>query len=408
MAKNLPRIGIDFTSLDHLSIGNGQYRYLVDLLIGLDAITEADFIIFGSKPEAVPEIRHLLSKESKSRWRYHQVSTYRGRVGIYAAHLQLSWLAMRYRLDLWHAAHTFSPLFCPCPLVVTEHDLMWNVFDEYKAAAQSGHYRLHRWMVQHRATHVICISECTQNDLLRLFPMPAEKTSVVYHGTSFLKPSVKPAVPVTLRNLRAPWIASPYNLEPRKNLHGLLRAFAELLAEFPSLRLVLFGRAGVTGQREREFEDLLNELGIAGSVERTGYVADNELMWIYRNCTIFAFPSLYEGFGLPILEAMAQGACVIGRGASAMAEVISDAGMLVETAKPTELAAALASLLRDPDLRQELGQRAVQTASSFTVDRMARKTLEVYLSAIGYPTSLRSSDDSEGSPMTGSHVLKSE
>ena len=127
----------------------------------------------------------------------------------------------------------------------------------------------------------------------------------------------------------------PYNLEPRKNLAALVSAFAQALPAAPAARLVLYGRAAVTPEREVEFDRTVAALGVRQAIVRTGFLTDDQLGWLYRRATIFAFPSLYEGFGYPVLEAMAAGACVVARGASAMAEVMDEAGVAVETASTT-------------------------------------------------------------------------
>jgi glycosyltransferase involved in cell wall biosynthesis len=178
------------------------------------------------------------------------------------------------------------------------------------------------------------------------------------------------------------FLLSPYNLEPRKNLAGLVRAFACLRPQFPPLRLVLFGNAAWTPERENAFNALIDGLGVRAAVIRLGCVTDAELRWLYRHATLFAFPSCYEGFGLPVLEAMANGGCVVVRNASAMVEVVGDAGALVETIDTPAFAVCIAALLRDPTRRGMLGSAARHRAASFTVERMARLTYESYRQAL--------------------------
>ena len=180
----------------------------------------------------------------------------------------------------------------------------------------------------------------------------------------------------------SPFLLSPYNLEPRKNLAALLQATALLSSRYHDLKLVLFGRAAVTAEREDKFNHQARELGLAEKIIRCGVLADEELAELYRRATVFVFPSLYEGFGLPLLEAMSAGACVVARQASAMAEVVGAAGVLVETAEPEALAAAIAKLLDNEELRADLGRCARERARAFSIERMATLTFQSYLTAL--------------------------
>jgi glycosyltransferase involved in cell wall biosynthesis len=177
-------------------------------------------------------------------------------------------------------------------------------------------------------------------------------------------------------------LLAPYNLEPRKNLGALLEATAILISDFPELKLILFGRAAVSPEREANFERRICELGIEQCVIRTGILTDQDLGALYSKATVFVFPSLYEGFGLPLLEAMFRGACVVARNASAMAEVVGDCGVLVETRDPKALASAIAGLLNNEDLRSALGRRARERAQFFSVEDMAINTYRSYLTAL--------------------------
>jgi glycosyltransferase involved in cell wall biosynthesis len=146
---------------------------------------------------------------------------------------------------------------------------------------------------------------------------------------------------------------------------------------------LLFGRAAVDPAREQQFDRMVTELGLRDAVHLLGPLDDADLAWLYGHTTAFVFPSLYEGFGLPVLEAMASGACVVARNASAMAEIVGEAGALAETADPDALAAAISTLLDAPERRAKLGAAARQRASAFTIQRMARLTYASYCAALG-------------------------
>jgi glycosyltransferase involved in cell wall biosynthesis len=380
MAKP-PRIAIDFSTFDRLTLGNGQYRYVVDLVTGLAEFQDARFVVLGSRRSPVPELAGILNG-SRPNWKYYRLPSWPFRGGDYAKRF-FCWAAAKLlRIDVWHATGPFVVFPSPCPVVVTEHDMMQHLFNEYRECIERREYRRYRSMVQHEAAKVICISECTKRDLLRLFPMPQEGVEVVYHGTRFLRGMSDCGPPAALAAIGPGlWLASPYNLEPRKNLRNLLIAFHSLLRAIPDLMLVLYGRAAVTPEREDQFCSLVQELNLGANVIRTGYLTDEELSWVYRNCTVFAFPSLYEGFGLPVLEAMAEGACVLVRSNSAMSEIVGDAAVSTETNDAEGMATAIEALLHNPDRRMRLSQRARGQVQDFSIERMASRTFEVYQSA---------------------------
>jgi len=381
-----PRIAIDFSGLDHLSIRNGQYRYAVDLVRGLAEFKpEAEFILLGSRPAPVAELREVFATAG---WRYLPAARLDGRAAYYRTQLALAWTALRERIDLLHVLHSPVPLLAPCPLVVTIFDLMYELFPEYANAVKSRPYRIDRWAVTNRARRVISISATTADDLARLWGIRRARIDVVPLGSSFVT-STSPHCAGRDSRTRfgelcsGETLLSPYNLEPRKNLEGLLKAVATLRRRYPRLRLLLFGRAAVEPTREQQFDRSVTELGLRDAVHLLGPLDDPDLAWLYGHTTAFVFPSLYEGFGLPVLEAMASGACVIVRNASAMAEIVGEAGALVETADPEALGAAISGLLDAPERRAQLGAAAHERAAIFTLERMARLTYANYRAALG-------------------------
>jgi glycosyltransferase involved in cell wall biosynthesis len=378
---NLPRIALDLGGLDALSLGNGQYRYLVDLVRGLSRLRPPlRFVAFGACPAPPPELATLFEADPQT-WRYRTVPRSRGRGSFYRDQVRLAGALLRERIDLCHSLHALVPLLAPCPLVVTQHDMMFELFPEYAEAVRSRPYRVTRWTIRHRARRVLCISAATAADLRRLWGVPRARVDVVHHGTEF---ATEPEPPPCLAALGpGPVLVSPYNLEPRKNLAGLLEAFGRLKDVEPALKLVLFGRAAVTPERERMFAEQVARLGVADRLVRTGYLSDAQLAWLYRRATLFVFPSLYEGFGLPVLEAMAAGACVVVRGVSAMAEVVGSAGATADMNDPLEIARTVADLLRSPERRTALGAAARRRAASFTLERMAGLTIATYEKALG-------------------------
>jgi len=374
-----PTIAFDFSGLDHLNVGNGQYRYCADLLNGLAALgPDYDFIVLGSRPTAPPDVDGLFAD---SRWRYLHVPKWKFRGGFYLAHARLATLLQRHDIDLLHSPHTFLPLLGTTPVVVTIYDLMSELFPEYEARVASRPYRMFKHAVERRRPHIIAISKTTAQDLERLWHVPSDRITVVHLATGEKYGNAHSAH--LEQHTARPFVLSPFNLEPRKNLSSLLRAMKLVLERRPDVRLLLYGRAAVTPDRERAFHHQVEVLGLQENIQLTGFVSDADLSYLYSRATVFAFPSLYEGFGLPVLEAMAAGSCTIVRDTSAMAEVLGDAGVQVDTADPTMLGQAIAALLDDAPRREKLGLAARHRAAGFTRSAMAKATLGVYARTLG-------------------------
>jgi glycosyltransferase involved in cell wall biosynthesis len=389
-AKTAPLIVIDFSTLDHLDLGGGLYRYGVSLVKALAALApDADFLLIGSQPKPVVELEEVVTGGSIC-WRYARFEHSRGRASYWIDQLNYARLLRRESAALFHSLHGLVPLLAPCPVVITQHDLMYELFPEYELARKSRPYRINRWAVRRFVKRVICISEATARDLHDLWAIERTRIDVVSHGSEFSCAADSHddgRIHAELAHERPSnfVLVSLYNLEPRKNLSGLLAAVVRLRERYPSLKLVLFGRAAVTPAREAEFQRMVRELRLDDVIEQTGFIEDEDLQRLYRASDLFVFPSLYEGFGLPVLEAMASGACVVARGASAMAEVVGDAGALVETKNADVLAAAIASLLEDPRRRRQLGEAARRRARGFSTRRMASLTYASYRAALEAP-----------------------
>jgi glycosyltransferase involved in cell wall biosynthesis len=231
-----------------------------------------------------------------------------------------------------------------------------------------------------RADRVIAVSESTKGDVVRLLGVAPEKVAVVYHGVeNEFRPLDQGAEMDEFRaRVRLPerFILCFGTLEPRKNLATLIAAYALLRKEsrLPH-KLVI---AGGKGWRFEHVFAAVDEAGLQDDVLFPGYVpSDEQPMW-YNAAEVFAYPSLYEGFGFPPLEALACGTPVVASNRSSLPEVVGDAGLLVDPLDAVELAEALRRVLTDGGLRQELVARGLARAQSFSWSRAARETVEVY------------------------------
>jgi glycosyltransferase involved in cell wall biosynthesis len=213
-----------------------------------------------------------------------------------------------------------------------------------------------------RADHLIAISECTKRDIIEIYGRRAEDITVVHHGVDH--EVFRPDGPATRR--AKPYILTVGALQPRKNLRTLIRAYRQL--RLP-VELV------IAGQRGWMWEEIEREAG--PGVVFLGYVSDADLPALYRGAAVVAMPSLYEGFGLPLLEAMACGAPVVAAYASCFPEVVGDAAVLVDPHDVTAWAEALRRVIETPPPRQ----LSLRRAAAFTWERTARETLAVYARA---------------------------
>ena len=375
------RIAIDFSTLDHLQMTAGHYRYTVQLVRGLEKIAGAQkFLLLGSQREPVAELREIFGRGS--RWIYRRKIPWHHRGAPYVDELGYLRHLLAGRVALLHVVHNLIPLVARCPVVVTKHDLIEEILPEYEATRRDSLYQLLRRRIEKRADRIICISQTTADDLARYWGINAERSVVIHHGVEesfFADPGDDLLAQHPVFRPEAMILASPYNLEPRKNLRALVESLAALRRDFPKLKLVLFGRGLLTPEREETFERLIGDLGLQDAIVRLGVVSDAMLKQIYRRADAFVFPSLYEGFGLPVLEALACGACVLGGDTAATAEVAGAAAELVDTSDPAKLAAALAQLLRNPERQTELRRAGPSRARQFPLETMVRRTWETYL-----------------------------
>lgn len=302
-------------------------------------------------------------------------------------HLRLSRELARDRPDLLFVPAHVLPLRHPTLSVVTIHDLGFRFFPRSHPLVSRLYLELSTLWAARRATRLIAVSESTRRDLQRLYGLAADRVRVVYEGvSSHFQPVRDPEIlAATLQHYgleSAPYFLALGTIQPRKNLPALLRAFRGLLDSLrepdPGYLLALVGRS--VGGQDMLAADI-ERLGLRQKVYRLGYVPDGDLPALYSGALAYVQPSLYEGFGLTVLEALACGAPVVASNTSALPEVVGSAGLLVDPNSPAEMADALRRLVREPVLRTQLADLGQRRAAEFTWERCARDTLRVLLEA---------------------------
>jgi glycosyltransferase involved in cell wall biosynthesis len=284
----------------------------------------------------------------------------------------------RYRPQLLHFTNSVAPLARLGPTVVTIHDMSLTLLPQFHPWRR----RLTRSLVRaslRRADAVITVSRSAARDLVRLLPLDPSRVHVIPEAPAeMFRPIREPAVLDGVRRrygLPDRFILSVGTLEPRKNLVRLVEAYlgARRRGTLDGYALVLVGRRGWYNQ---ELDRVLRSAG--PGIILTGYVPFQDLPAVYNLSTMFVFPSLYEGFGLPVLEAMACGIPVVTSLGTALEEIAEGAAKLADPLDVESIAAAIESLAAQPELRQELARRGIDQAARFSWSRAARETLEVY------------------------------
>lgn len=285
---------------------------------------------------------------------------------------------------LLHGLGSLSPPARGGAFVLTIHDVIYRQFPQSLPLGPRLFMRLVHPYVARRADRVIVPSRHSASEVINLLGVQEERVRVVPYGAgNELHPVTDPAVneAVLVRhNVRRPYLVSVCRAYAHKNLAGLLRAFARLRASRrDDVQLVLVGDRYRTGDA---LDRLTNELNLSPAVVFTGFVTNEDLSSLYSSAEAFVFPSLAEGFGLPILEAMSCGVPIVASNASAVPEAVGDAGVTVDTQDAEAFAAALRRVLDDSALRSELSRRGLARAARFTWEESARQTLAVYQDVI--------------------------
>lgn len=365
-------IGIDAHAIGAQQGGNETYiRNLIIALAELDH--ENQYTLYFSDAQAANAWRN---RYANFRVRLLPPPTPLVRVPVALA------VELRRRpVDILHVQYT-APPFCRAPVITTIHDLAFEHLPETFTRRGKTQLRLTVRRTARRAAHILTVSEFSRQDIINTYQLPPDKITVTHNGC---EPQFTPQ---PTSNCEADIIKGKFgitrnyllavgSLQPRKNLVRLLRAYARLRQQEPTFQLQLV----IVGRQLWLYREILQEIkqqNFAADVIITGYASDEDLPALYRSAVALVYPSLFEGFGLPPLEAMACGTPVITSNSSSLPEVVGTAALLVDPYEEAALAQAMCNISGDATLRLQLRQAGIQQAKGFTWSAAAEKTLKLY------------------------------
>jgi glycosyltransferase involved in cell wall biosynthesis len=363
------RIAIDASTL---STQGGPRSYVLGLLDALGRIdTENEYIVFYNDPVHMgrfPWAREIVLEGKSPLCR------------LWREHVALPMACRRERVDLLHGPKSAVPFWSPCPTLVTLHDLIPITHPETETRAAQLYWRLQIPIAVRRASFIITDSDHARREIVDMFAVPDQRIAVSplgYPPAMDDPPDAARTAAIRQRyGLPDSYILYVGTIQPRKNLDMLIEAYARLRREgVTAKKLVIVGRKGWL------YDTLfarISGLGLEGDVIFTGFVPDSDLPGLYDGACLFVYLSLFEGFGLPPLEAMARGVPVVTSNTTSLPEVVGDAGITVSPRSLDEVVEGMRRLLTDDALADRLRQAGKVRARLFSWDRTAEETLALY------------------------------
>ena len=370
------RILIDASQIPREKGGVGMYAVHLIRSMALSVPGHAYFVLVQSDEDAFDDLPDGAIERIKVPGRVFRILPFR-------LALEQAWMPYfirRHRIDLVHSLHYSFPLFAAgARRVVTIHDLTFFIGPHWHVPIKRWYFRTFIRLAVSLADRLIAVSASTANDLRDRTEVDRNKLAVVHLGPPKVPPEHAPGFDTLFRryDIGERYILFVGTLEPRKNLFNLVRAFHRLCREEPRLQLVIAGKKG--WGVERLFK-LVQALDLQDRVIFTGYVEDAAKFDLLRRAQVFAYPSLYEGFGIPVLEALSLGIPTVTADRPALREVAGEAALFVDPQSPEAICSAMLRLLRDERLRGELSRRGLERARDFSWTLTAIKTEKVYRS----------------------------
>ena len=366
------RIAIDAHSVGAKLGGNESYAVnLIEALAEIDSVN--DYTLYVTTREAQDRFHQ--------RWPNFRVRSTLPHTPLIRIPLTLSAELRKNPVDVLHVQFT-APPFCPCPVVVSIHDLSFEHLPQTFNVRSRTQLRLTVRHSAKRAAKILTLSEHTRQDLIETYRVDADRiTAIPLAAPTHFGPIDDTKELQRVRHtygIDGDYFLSVGSIQPRKNLARLVRAYASLRSENSAVKLPKLVLAGKCAWLYDETLRALDESGVKDAVVLTGYVPDKDLPALYSGALCFVYPSYFEGFGLPPLEAMKCGTPVVVGNKTSLPEVVGDAGLTVDPFDVDAIAAGIKRLLYDSDLRRDLSLKGQQRAAEFDWRETARRTLKVY------------------------------
>lgn len=374
------KIGIDIRPMTAAGMGRGLAIYATNLIQHLLLVDRMnDFVLFAAKDQELPDFlkppvlkEHVrivgLKRPTRNIFLWDQVCWYP--------------LLQKHRIEVFHSLVYGVPLLCPCPKVLTIHDLTPLIFPDFITAFRHKAVFRFNFFTGKYADRIITSSHNSRRDLMRYLQIPEDKISVIFDGVRQDYRVIEDAQAIeqakTRYRIPGKFILYVGGFDRNKNLTTLVKAFDSLVRN-ESLDdpffLVFVGKLSPAADAVR---DVVNSLGLENRVVFADFVPEDDQIRLYNAAELFVFPSLYEGFGLPPLEAMACGTPVISSHASSLPEVVGDAAILIDPHSPENLCEAMRNILMNRELQEDLRRKGLKRVRHFPWEATARRTLQVY------------------------------
>lgn len=371
------RIAIDATILNRENTGTGFY--IINLISGIRKINDKNnqYYIFIKK-DLVGDVLDISGDN------FHVIN-----VDFQPRFFRVLWQFVifpftlrRFKIDILHSPNYITPLFkLGFKIIVTIHDLTFCLMPNKYTVTKRLFYKSLVPLFMKIADKVISVSENTKKDIINLFKIKEDKIYVTYESypeyytQSFDSEKIKNTL--SKYGIEKKFILFVGMIEPRKNVLSLLKAFY-LIDDEIDMDLVIVGKKGWYYRDVEDFFEFAQGENLKNKIKITGYVAEPDLKYFYQGASVFAYPSYYEGFGLPPLQAIACGTPVITSNASSLPEVVDDAAIKINPSNIQDLADAIKEIISNTELRNKMKEEGIKQASKFSLENFAANTIKVY------------------------------